>query len=74
AGRCCAAWRGCTSPRIPSSSRRTTPPTRPSRTSPTSSWRPQKRPTRPRRRRSVRPSCGSWSGSSCCAWWTSTGW
>ncbi len=34
----------------------------------------QRRPTRPRRRRSALPSCGSWSGSSCCAWWTSTGW
>ncbi len=25
-------------------------------------------------RRSARPSCGSWSGSSCCGWSTSTGW
>ena len=35
---------------------------------------PPKRPTRPRSRRSRRPSCGSWSVSSCSGWWTNTGW
>jgi hypothetical protein len=35
-----------------------------------------RRPREGLRRRSQRqlPSCASWSASSCCAWWTNTGW
>ena len=56
AGRCCAAWRGCTSPQAPFQfTEDELADKTPAGLHRPASWRPPKRPTRPRRRRSARP-------------------
>ena len=75
AGRCCAAWRGCTSPK---DTFQFTEDDAADKTQQdfTDLFLEAAEKTYEAKEAgdSARPSCGSWSGSSCCAWWTSTGW